>query len=256
MPAKGDSVLAGLVVALVALLPGLLFRITPARAAAPDVIVYGDPTLRHALLDVGARFTAQTGVPVHVFAAPPTLILAQLRHQVWNDVVVTQAPWMDRAEQVGVIAKDTRTGAWRNTLVLARAAGVTPANDTVAVTDPTPAASVDGPAVLAAMGGPAAHFQGVANTAEVAFLLDTGAAAQGLVYLTDVRADPELRVAGPVADTAYAPIVYAAAISTLTHSPNAHAFLDYLASPVATELLRADGLETVPAGATPPGMTP
>ncbi|HLB97956.1 MAG TPA: substrate-binding domain-containing protein [Acetobacteraceae bacterium] len=251
MPAKGDSVLAGLVVALVALLPGLLFRITPARAAAPDVIVYGDPTLRHALLDVGARFTAQTGVPVHVFAAPPTLILAQLRHQVWNDVVVTQAPWMDRAEQVGVIAKDTRTGAWRNTLVLARAAGVTPANDTVAVTDPTPAASVDGPAVLAAMGGPAAHFQGVANTAEVAFLLDTGAAAQGLVYLTDVRADPELSIAGPVADTAYTPIVYAAAISTLTHSPNAHAFLDYLASAAAIEVLRADGLETVPPETTP-----
>jgi ABC-type molybdate transport system substrate-binding protein len=251
MPAKGDSVLAGLVVALVALLPGLLFRITPARAAAPDVIVYGDPTLRHALLDVGARFTAQTGVPVHVFAAPPTLILAQLRHQVWNDFVVTQAPWMDRAEQVGVIAKDTRTGAWRNTLVLARAAGVTPANDTVAVTDPTPAASVDGPAVLAAMGGPAAHFQGVANTAEVAFLLDTGAAAQGLVYLTDVRADPELSIAGPVADTAYTPIVYAAAISTLTHSPNAHAFLDYLASAAAIEVLRADGLETVPPETTP-----
>jgi ABC-type molybdate transport system substrate-binding protein len=207
--------------------------------------------LRHALLDVGARFTAQTGVPVHVFAAPPTLILAQLRHQVWNDVVVTQAPWMDRAEQVGVIAKDTRTGAWRNTLVLARAAGVTPANDTVAVTDPTPAASVDGPAVLAAMGGPAAHFQGVANTAEVAFLLDTGAAAQGLVYLTDVRADPELSIAGPVADTAYTPIVYAAAISTLTHSPNAHAFLDYLASAAAIEVLRADGLETVPPETTP-----
>src|SRR5580658_852578 len=251
MPARGHSVLAGLVVALVALLPGLLFCVTPAGAAAPDVIVYGDPTLRHALLDVGARFTARTGVPVHVFAAPPTLILAQLRHQVWNDVVVTQAPWMDRAEQVGVIAKDTRTGAWRNTLVLARAAGVTPANDTVAVTDPTPAASVDGPAVLAAMGGPAAHFQGVANTAEVAFLLDTGAAAQGLVYLTDVRADPELSIAGPVADAAYAPIVYAAAISTLRHSPNAHAFLDYLHAPAATEVLRADGLQTVPPGTVP-----
>jgi hypothetical protein len=57
------------------------------------------------------------------------------------------------------------------------------------------------------------YVPGVANTAGVAFLLDTGAAARGLVYPTDVRADPELSVAGPVADTAYAPIVYAAAIA-------------------------------------------
>src|SRR5580704_4346509 len=150
MLARGGSVLAGLVVVLAVLLPVVPLCATSARAAAPDVIVYGDPTLRHALLDVGARFTARTGVPVHVFAAPPTLILAQLRHEVWNDVVVTLAPWMDQAEQAGVIQKGTRTGAWRNSLVLARAAGATPGNDTVAVTDPTPAATIDGPAVLAA----------------------------------------------------------------------------------------------------------
>lgn len=223
----------------------------PAWAAAPDVIVYGYPTPRHALLDVGARFTAQTGVPVHVFAAPPTLILAQLRHAVWNDVVVPLAPWMDQAEQAGVIEPGTRTGAWRTTLVLvhatgATATGATPANATLAITDPTPAATIDGPAVLAALGLHPAHVQGVANAAEVAFLLDTGAAAQGLVHLTDVRADPRLSVAAPVAASAYAPIVYAAAISTLTHSPNARAFLDYLHSSAATDVLRADGLETVP----------
>jgi molybdate transport system substrate-binding protein len=243
-------VLAGLAVALAVSLAALLPALSPgtasAEAAAPDVIVYGEPTLRHALLDVGARFTAQTGVPVHVFAAPPSIILAQLRHQVWNDVVVIEAPWMDQAEQAGVIAKGTRTGAWRNTLVLARATDVTPANDTMAITDPTPAATIDGPAVLAALGLHTAHVQGVANAATVAFMLDSGVAFEGLVHLTDVRADPKLRVAGPVAPSAYAPIVYAAAISTLTHSPNASAFLDYLTSPPATEVLRADGLETGP----------
>jgi len=195
-----------------------------------------------------------------------------LRHDVWNDVVVTLVPWMDQAEQAGVIEKGTRTGAWRNTLVIAQgppppapgsatapvsttAPGATnapgstnalSARDTFAITDPTPAATIDGPAVLAALGLHPAHLQDVANTAEVAFLLDTGGAAQGLVHLTDVRADPRLSVAGPVAASAYAPIVYAAAISTLTHSPNAHAFLDYLHTPAATDVLRADGLETAP----------
>jgi molybdate transport system substrate-binding protein len=243
MLARGSGALAGLVVA--ALVAPLGWAIS-ARAAAPDVIVYGDTTLLHALHDVGARFTAQTGVPVHVFTAPPAIILAQLRHAVWNDVVVTLAPWMDQAEQAGVIEQGTRTGAWRTTLVLAQATDSDAANGTLAITDPTPAASIDGPAVLAAAGLHPAHVQGVANTAEIGFLLDTGAASQGLVHLTDVRADPKLSVAAPVAPSAYAPIVYAAAVSTLTHSPNARAFLDYLHSPAATEVLRADGVETVP----------
>jgi ABC-type molybdate transport system substrate-binding protein len=249
MLARGSGALAGLVVA--ALMAPLGWAIplsgaTPARAAAPDVIVYGDTTLAHALHDVGARFTAQTGVPVHVFTAPPAIILAQLRHAVWNDVVVTLAPWMDQAEQAGVIEQGTRTGAWRTTLVLAQVTDGHAANDTLAITDATPAASIDGPAVLAAAGLHPAHVQGVANTAEIGFLLDTGAASQGLVHLTDVRADPKLSVAAPVASSAYAPIVYAAAVSTLTHSPNARVFLDYLHSPAATEVLRADGMETVP----------
>ena len=237
MLAIGRGMLAGLAVAAFA-------ASAPAQAAAPDVIVYGESTLLHALLDVGARYTAQTGVPVHVFAAPPAIILAQLRHEVWNDVVVTQTAWMDQAEQAGVIEKGTRTGAWRTTLVLAQATGATPANDTLAFTDPTPAATIDGPAVLAAIGLHPAHIQGVANASNVAYLLDTGAAAQGLLHLTDVRADPKLTVTGPVAPTAYPPIVYAAAVSTLTHSPNARAFLDYLHSPAATDVLRADGVET------------
>ncbi len=246
MLARGIAMLFRLVVPLLFVMPWA----TSARAAAPDVIVYGDPTLAHALRDVGARFTAQTGVPVHVFSAPPAIILAQLRHEVWNDVVVTLVPWMDQAEQAGVIQPGTRTGAWRTTLVMAHAIGAPrtndPANDIVAVPDPTPAATIDGPAVLAALDLHPAHVQGVANTAEVAFLLDSDAAAQGLMHLTDVRADPKLSVAAPVAPSAYAPIVYAAAISTLTHSPNARAFLDYLHSPGAADVLAADGLETAP----------
>src|SRR5580692_7888959 len=152
----------------------------PAPAAAPDVIVYGDPTLNHALHDVADRFTAQTGVPVHVFAAPPSIILAQLRHAVWNDVVVTQAPWMDQAVKDAVIEPNTRTGSWRTTLVIAAATDGA-AGETLAIPDPTPASSIDGPAVVSAAGLRPAKVQGVANGANVVFLLKTGAAAQGLL---------------------------------------------------------------------------
>lgn len=235
----GHSQAFGALAVLIALAPA-----APARAAAPDVILYADPALARPLHDVADRFTAQTGVPVHLFTAPPALILAQLRHQVWNDVLVTLAPWMDEAEAAGVITPGTRTGTWRTTLVIARPASPT-TSDVFAVTDPTPAASIDGPAVLAAAGLHPAKVQGVANDATVAFLLDSGAAGEGLLHLTEARADPRLLVAMPVAKTAYASIIYNAAISTLTHSPNARAFLDFLKSPTATETLQADGVETV-----------
>jgi hypothetical protein len=74
-------------------------------AAAPDIIVYGDPTPNHALHGVADRFTAQTGVPVHVLAAPPSRILGQLRPGVWNDVVrhVALGAASDRLSLSGLI---------------------------------------------------------------------------------------------------------------------------------------------------------
>lgn len=228
----------------VALLLAVVAR--PAAGGVPDIVVYCDPTLAHAMRDIGSLFDARNQAPVHVFSAPPTLMLAQLARHVQNDILVTETGWMDRAESEGLIQSGTRVGGWRNRLVIARQAAAARADDVFALTDPTPAATVDGAAVIAAMGLKPARTLGVANSLEVAFLLDTGAASRGLLHLTDVRADPALAVAETVADGAYPPIVYAAAMSRLASSPNALGFLAFLRSPEAAERLRADGLETTP----------
>ncbi len=218
----------------------------PASGAVPDIVVYCDPTLAHAMRDTGSLFTARNQAPVHVFSAPPTLMLAQLARHVQNDVLVTETSWMDRAESEGLIQSGTRVGGWRNRLVIARQAAAEHADEAFALTDPTPAATIDGPAVIAALGLKPARKLGAANSSEVAFLLDTGAASRGLLHLTDVRADPALAVAEPVAEGAYQPIIYAAAMSGLARSPNARGFLEFLRSPEAAERLQADGLETAP----------
>ncbi len=218
----------------------------PALAGAPDVVVYCDPTLVPAMRSVGALFTAGTQVQVNVFSAPPTLMLAQLAREVQNDALVTQASWMDRVEAAGLIKPGTRVGGWRNHLVIARATAAAPPDGVFARPDPTPAATIDGPAVLAALGLQPPRVIGAANSAEVAFLLETGAAQRGLLHVTDVRADADLVIAEPVADAAYPPIVYAAALTKVTQSVNAPAFLDFLRSAGAAERLRATGLEVVP----------
>ena len=71
----------------------------------------------------------------------------------------------------------------------------------------------------------------------------TDAARVGLVYETDVRADARLAVLAPVADSAYPPIVYAAAVTRLAGRPNPAAFVTFLSSPEASALLARHGLE-------------
>jgi len=116
----------------------------PVHAQVPDAVVYTDPTLGFALRDVGALFMARTGAPVHVFSAPPSLILAQLARQVQNDVVVTDSAWLDRAAHEKLIQLATRIGAWRDTLVIAGPAAGAADNAVFALTDPTPGATIDG----------------------------------------------------------------------------------------------------------------
>jgi len=50
-----------------------LGAIAPARAdyvVAPDVVVFCEPTLRHAVSDFGALWRQETGIPVRVFVSP------------------------------------------------------------------------------------------------------------------------------------------------------------------------------------------
>jgi ABC-type molybdate transport system substrate-binding protein len=57
----------------------ILFIASAAAAAASDVIVYTDRALERALHDIADRFAAQSRVPVHRVATPPSIIFAQLR---------------------------------------------------------------------------------------------------------------------------------------------------------------------------------
>ena len=145
---------------------------------------------------------------------------------------------------------------WRNGLVIAGRRGEPTGSDIVrllgdgrfAVTDPTLVETFDAPAVLARLGLADAlthRVIGAANTAEVAFLVRTGAARLGLMQRTDALADPTLAVALALPDDAYPPILYGAAVAVTAASPNAQPFIDFLGSQQARSELGNDGLERV-----------
>jgi molybdate transport system substrate-binding protein len=219
-------------------------------AKSGDVTVFCDPTLApafRALDGIG-------GIGVSPLCAPAKLMLAQITRRTRDDVLFTLSPAMDQAVAAGLVRPESRIGGFCNRLVLAGRAGrftppATPAallsllaHASLAVTDATDAASFDGRAVLAANNLAAGQVQGAANTGDVAFLVTAGAADLGLVYMTDVAAEPRLAVVAtliaPPAMTEYAGAVNARAVS-----PNAGALLACLRGPDGKARLRAAGLQ-------------
>jgi len=217
-------------------------------AKAGDVTVFCDPTLKPAMLGLSGL----GGFNIYPLCAPGPLMVQQLIRHTRNDVLVTLQTVMDDAVAAGVVAPGTRAGGFSNTLVLAGPQGVAPAGQAglqpllnkslVAVTDNTPAANLDGRAILAANFFAAPNIQGVANTGDAAFMVTTGAADLALVYLTDVLADPRLTV---VATLSAPPALtnYAAAVSKAAFSPNAQALINLMNSQAGIARLAAAGVK-------------
>lgn len=229
----------------------------PANTIPPGVTVFCDPTLGPAMRSLDRISRAQAGAPVSALSAPATLMLAQLQRHTRNDVLFTLSGAMDLAVQLRLVRPETRIDGLANQLVLAGLAskgvaakdragpGAMLAGARIAVTDNTVASGLDGRAVLDYNGLAQAagnRVIGAANTADVAFLLTTGVADIGLIYLTDVRADERLVVLAPLtADPALTN--YAAAVNAKAVSPNAQAVLDVMRSTEGSAALRAAGLE-------------
>ncbi len=229
-------------------------RAESANSIPPGVTVFCDPTLGPAMRLLDRVSRAQAGAPVSVLSAPASLMLAQIQRHTRNDVLFTLSSTMDQAEQLQLVRPQTRIDGFSNELVLAglRDRCTVPADKTalsrmlsaakLAVTDDTVVSGLDGPAILSANGfANSARLMGAASTADVAFLVLTGAAHIGLVYATDVTAEPRLVVlATLIADPRLTD--YAAAVNAKAVSPNAQALLNVMRGTAGRAALRAAGL--------------
>lgn len=245
----------GLAAAILASLGGGAARAAP--STAPDVVVYCDRALRTPLESVGRLFAARIGgAPAHVFCAPPPLMLAQIERITQNDVLITGSKTMDEAAARRLIRPETRVALGANRLIVASLAGAVPrpvdragigpliGTDPLAAPDRTTGSTVDSAGVLRRLGFiPPLGFSlvGAIDTEEVAWLIRTRAVKLGLLYRTEACPGSGLAVAAELPGEA--PVPYAAAISVVTRSPRAEAFMAFLRSSEAAASLRANGLE-------------
>ena len=239
----------------------LIACLPSATGAAERVLtVFAAASLTNVLQEAGDAYTAQTKQPVRFSFAASSALARQIESGAPADVFVSaDQDWMDYLQARDLVAAATRVNVAGNELVL-----VAPADSTLrlkvapgfglaaalgeggrlATGDP---ASVPvgryARAALTRLGVWASVEKRIAATDNVRTALAfvaRGEAPLGIVYATDARVEPRVRVVDVFPAASHDPIAYpAAAIGKPT--PDAVAFVRYLVSPTAQAILAKAG---------------
>ena len=237
----------------------LLLAAAPARAAE-RVTVFAAASLKTALDEVAAAWTAKTGKTAAISYAGSSALARQIEQGAPADVFFSaDLDWMEYLASEGLIHKESITRLLGNELVL-----IAPQESTVTATlapgvplakmlgggrlamadvRAVPAGKY-GKAALETLGVWAAVQPMVAQAENVRAalkLVATGEAPLGIVYRTDALAEPAVKIVAAFPAASHPPIVYPAARVAASTNPGADEFLAFLKSPEAAAIFTAQG---------------
>ncbi len=238
---------------------GLLasFVLTTGFARA-DITVFAAASLKGALDEAAAAWSAQTGQRVRLSFAGSSALARQIIQGAPADVFMSASPdWMDVVETEGLLTPGTRRDLFGNQLVLISHRAAVPFHldrDTdlvgllgegrlaMALIDAVPA-GIYGKAALTSLGLWPSVVSKVAQTDNVRAalaLVAWGEAPMGVVYATDAVAEDDVSVVAVFPPGSHPPIVYPAA-QIVGARDGAAAFLEFLSSDGAATFFRARG---------------
>lgn len=247
-------------------LAALSFVATGAGASEPrEVTVYAAASLTNALQELGKGFEAERGVKVKFSFAASSLLARQIEAGAEADVFVSaDSEWMDYLAGLNLIQPATRKNILSNKLVLigekdspialkiapgfplAQALG----DGRLAIADPeTVPAGRYARAALSSLGIWASVAERLVRAENVRVALTyvaRGEAPLGIVYATDAKAEPKVRVVDVFPTDSHPPIVYPAALTKRGASADARAFFDHVKSAKAAETFRTFGFDVLP----------
>lgn len=237
-----------------------------ATAAEPEAVtVYAAASLKNAMDDVGAAFTARTGVKLRLSYGASSTLARQVENGAPADVFMSaDVDWMNYLADRRLIIAATRRDVLSNHLALiapadsrvslairphmALAAALGP-DGRVAMAGPDVPAGRYGRASLTALGvwpSVEAHLVQAENVRAALLYVSRGEAALGVVYDTDARVEPKVKIVGLLPDRTHPPIVYPAALTARNKAPGAAAFLGFLQSEEAVVVFRKYGFIVLP----------
>jgi molybdate transport system substrate-binding protein len=231
-----------------------------ALAQSPSITVFAAASMKNALDAVNEAFSRNNGVKVTASYAASSALMKQIENGAPADVFISaDLAWMDYGAQMKLIQDDTRIDLLGNRLVLiapkaSEVGAVTIganfdlaklAGDGRIVTGDVRAVPVGkyAKAALVTLGAWTAAERKLAMTENVRAALTLVAraeAALGIVYQTDARVEPNVRIVGVFPEGSHPPIVYPAAL-TRQAKPDASQYLGFLRSPAARAIFETHG---------------
>ena len=250
--------LAGILSAVFVLAIGLV----PTAAQDNTITVFAAASMKNALDDINGTYTARIGVKVVASYAASSALAKQLEQGAPADVFISaDTDWMDYAASRKNINEATRVNLLANSIVL-----VAPKDseiDKVTIGQGFDLAKLAGDGRIATgdvKSVPSGKYAQAAlqklgswRTAEQKFamtdnvraaltLVARGEAALGIVYSTDARVEPGVKIVGIFPGDAHPAIIYPVAATTAA-KPEARVYLAFLRSTAAKSIFEKYGFK-------------
>jgi molybdate transport system substrate-binding protein len=251
-----------LALSLAAALFACAFALAPQIAGAQDksITVFAAASMKNALDNVNAAYTKATGIKVVSSYAASSALAKQIEGGAPADVFVSaDLKWMDYLQDKKAIRTDTRVNLLGNKLVL-----IAPKESkigTIAIGQGFDLAKLAGDgriatgdvravpvglyakAALEKLGSWAAaepKFAMTDNVRAALLLVSRGEAALGIVYETDAKVEPGVKIIGAFPEGSHPPITYPVA-ATATAKPDVAGYLAFLRGKAAKDIFETYG---------------
>lgn len=241
----------------------IVASLAPPGARAQDdagLTVFAAASLKESLDAAASAYQKQAGVPVRVSYAASSALARQIEQGAPADVFFSaDLEWMDYLQQRGKLDATTRRNLLGNQLVLVapKASKVRvelkrPATFLAALgdgrlavgqTQTVPAgkyakASLES---LSLWNGVKARLAESESVRAALMLVARGEAPLGIVYASDAKAEPAVRVVATFPEESHPPIIYPVAALRSPRSAQATQFVQWLASPAADAIFTRRG---------------
>lgn len=233
---------------------------TPAFAQDRSITVFAAASLKSALDDINAAYTGKTGVKVVASYAASSVLARQIEQGAPADVFASaDIEWMDYAMKKQAVNDATRVNLLGNKLVLIAPkdsaigdVAIGQGFDLAALAADRRIATGDVQSVpvgkyakaalerLGAWTAAAAKFAMADNVRAALTLVARNEAALGIVYETDAKVEPGVKIVGTFPAGSHPPIVYPFA-STTRAAPEAAGYLAFLRSPASKAMFEKYG---------------
>lgn len=240
----------------------LLATFSPASAEDKTITVFAAASMKNALDEVDAAYTAKTGVKITASYAASSVLAKQIEQGAPADVFVSaDTDWMDYALSKKTINEPTRVNLLGNSIVLIAPKDSEINNVTIAQGFDLARLAGDGRIATGDVKSvPAGKYAkaaleklGAWTAAEPKFamaesvraaltLVARGEADLGIVYSTDAKVEPGVKIVGTFPADSHPAIIYPVAATT-TAKPGTNDYLAFLRTSAAKTILEKYGFK-------------